>query len=125
MAKIVYTKPPLSIADQVGKLVARGLEGDPAEMARILEAVNYYRLSGYTYPFRDHTNDRYLPGTSIDLIWNLYTLDQHLRLLCFKAIDPANPWRNEIKTLFASHPEARPTHRMGAPAGWETTAFWN
>lgn len=311
MAKIVYTKPPLSIADQVGKLVARGLEGDPAQMMRILEAVNYYRLSGYTYPFRDHTNDRYLPGTSIDLIWNLYTFDQQLRLLCFKAIeafevflrkqlsyyhsitthdpfayvnvnapdpvkhgqflddirrsytgrdhqgrrvirskddfvihffntyqgdhlplwmmvevvsfgtlvtyyryylpqaeretlsntfgitpsifntwlsaiqelrnicahhgrlwnrrirskpdiapltrhprqllwhamtgipedrtfamlcvlnhciraiDPANPWRDEIKTLFAAHPEARPTHRMGAPAGWETTTFWN
>lgn len=87
MAKKIYDKPPLSIADQVGKLVVRGLEGDPAKMTRILESVNYYRLSGYTYPFRDHTNDHYRPGTSIDLIWNLYTFDQQLRLLCFKAIE--------------------------------------
>jgi abortive infection bacteriophage resistance protein len=87
MAKKIYDKPPLSIAEQVQKLLSRGLEGDPVKIERILSSINYYRLSGYTYPFRDHTNDHFQPGTSIDLIWDLYTFDQQLRLLCFKAIE--------------------------------------
>ena len=87
MAKKIYDKPPLPIAEQVEKLLSRGLVGDRVKIERILQYINYYRLSGYTYPFRDGTNDHFRPGTSIDLIWDLYTFDQQLRLLCFKAIE--------------------------------------
>jgi abortive infection bacteriophage resistance protein len=87
MAKKLYDKPPLSIAEQVKKLQSRGLSGDPVKIEQILHSVNYYRLSGYTYPFRDSATDHFRPGTTIDLIWDLYSFDQQLRLLCFKAIE--------------------------------------
>lgn len=40
-------------------------------------------------------------------------------------LDPGSAWHRDIQTLFAAHPEARPTRMMGAPADWETAALWN
>jgi abortive infection bacteriophage resistance protein len=94
-----YTKPPLTIDEQVGLLLSRGMAGDPVLMARRLTAVNYYRLSGYWYTFRN-PDDTLKPGTTFDLVWNTYVFDRHLRLLVMDAIE-----RIEIavRSLIAYH----------------------
>jgi len=49
--------------EQVKLLVARGMNvGDQAAAAEQLEKVNYYRLSGYWYPFRKLGTTRGDPG---------------------------------------------------------------
>jgi len=94
-----YVKPPLTVQDQVDLLRQRGMDGDPGLMAQRLTAVNYYRLSGYWYTFRN-PDDSFKPGTSIDLVWNTYVFDRHLRLLVMDAIE-----RIEIavRSLIAYH----------------------
>ena len=82
-----FTKPALTIDDQVALLRSRGMEGDPSRIARRLSVVNYYRLSGYWYPFRILENDHFRPGTHIDEVWNRYMFDRKLRLLVMDAIE--------------------------------------
>lgn len=81
-----YTKPPLTIAEQVALLQSRGMEGDPARIARRLTVVNYYRLSGYWYPFRN-PDESFYPGTHIEEVWSRYMFDRKLRLLVMDAIE--------------------------------------
>ena len=48
-----YTKPHLSLAQQLQLLVFRGMDvGDRARAERYLGQLGYYRLSGYWYPAR-------------------------------------------------------------------------
>jgi abortive infection bacteriophage resistance protein len=48
-----YTKPWLSVEQQLDRLAARGVElGDRERATALLRAVGYYRLTGYLYPFR-------------------------------------------------------------------------
>jgi len=83
-----YSKPPLSLDDQAALLLARGLSGDPDQIKRRLAAVNYYRLSGYSFPFRDPNDPaKFLPGTSFDEIWQRYVFDRLLRLLVMDAVE--------------------------------------
>lgn len=64
-----------------------------------LAMANYYRLSGYWYPFRAVENT-FRPGTAFEQIWRRYTFDRHLRLLVMDALE-----RIEItlRTQFAYH----------------------
>ena len=48
---IVYDKSSKSIDEQVELLLQTGMGGDAESIARRLTVVNYYRLSGYWYPF--------------------------------------------------------------------------
>ena len=49
-----YTKKWLSVGEQTEKRQTRGVEvQDPESCGRLLQAVGYYRLTGYLYPFRD------------------------------------------------------------------------
>ncbi len=89
-----YTKPPLTFEQQADHLIARGMRGDRDLMITRLKAVNYYRLSGYWYPFRkpDPTNpklriDEFHSGASFDTVWNRYVFDRRLRLLVMDAIE--------------------------------------
>jgi len=83
---VKYSKPPLTITGQVELLLERGMEGDSEVMVQRLTAVNYYRLSGYWYTFRN-PDDTFKPGTTFDLVWNTYVFDRHLRLLVMDAIE--------------------------------------
>ena len=47
-----YDKPPLSFEEQSDLLIKRGLVVDRAFLIERLKDVNYYRLSGYLYPYR-------------------------------------------------------------------------
>jgi len=94
-----YSKPPLTINKQVKLLLQRGMKGDPDLIAQRLTTVNYYRLSGYWYTFRN-PDDSFKPGTTFDLVWNTYLFDRQLRLLVMDAIE-----RIEIavRSLMAYH----------------------
>jgi len=81
-----YVKPPLNIEHQADLLLKRGLVGTKADVMARLEAVNYYRLSGYLYPFRQPDNNLF-PGTQLDLVWRRYCFDRRLRILIFDAIE--------------------------------------
>jgi len=89
-----YTKPPLSIADQIIKLQKRNLIiNDLPAASRYLSNISYYRLRAYTYSFQDndHPEQPFVGHVSMDDIMLLYTFDRKLRLLLFYAIE-----KNEI-----------------------------
>lgn len=83
----LYTKPPLSLEDQVAMLLRRGMQGDPERMKRKLAVVNYYRLSGYWFPFKSGQGEAFVPDTSFDVVWNRYCFDRKLRLHVLDAIE--------------------------------------
>ncbi|RKY04086.1 MAG: hypothetical protein DRP56_10520 [Planctomycetota bacterium] len=82
-----YIKPALTFQQQADQLIARGLEADQQELIEKLQAVNYYRLSGYWYPFKKPGDNDFKPGTTLKKVWRRYTFDRHLRLLVLDAIE--------------------------------------
>lgn len=92
--EIRFTKAFLSYDEQADRLIARGLQGDRATLINHLQAVSYYRLSGYWYPYRrsDPANvgvklDVFYPDATVTRIWNRYVFDRRLRLLVMDAIE--------------------------------------
>ena len=83
---MIYSKPALTFDQQVELLVSRGMTGDRDLMRTRLATVNYYRLSGYWYPFRN-PDDSFKAGTSFELVWSRYVFDRRLRLLVMDAIE--------------------------------------
>jgi len=83
-----YTKPALTIEDQVKLIQGRGLAiSDPARAVRWLNRVGYYRLSAYLLPFKTPGSDQFAPGATFDEVTDLYKFDAGLRLLVFQATD--------------------------------------
>lgn len=81
-----YSKPHLSFEKQACYLLSRGLVADKTKLTKRLKQVNYYRLSGYWYPFLN-SDDTFKPQTSVEIIWRRYTFDRELRLLLMDAIE--------------------------------------
>ncbi len=46
-----YDKEALSFEDQADKILGRYLVADKEKLIEYLKNVNYYRFSGYLYPF--------------------------------------------------------------------------
>ncbi len=86
-AVTLYTKPPLTLDDQVAQLQSRGMLGDPERMKRKLAVVNYYRLSGYWFPFKTGKGEELAEGTTFETIWKRYCFDRQLRLQVLDAIE--------------------------------------
>lgn len=95
-----YAKPARTFEDQADLLLQRGLLADKEDLVRRLKCVNYYRITGYLYPFRcclsrrmtrdiypETDADRFVPGTTLDHFWTRYTFDRRLRLLVFEATE--------------------------------------
>ena len=87
-----YNKPPLNYTDQVKLLESRGLNiGNKKRAERVLANVSYYRLSAYMLPYKvcNHgiVQDQFRPGTTFDMVYDLYKFDRKLRLLLFDAIE--------------------------------------
>lgn len=81
-----YTKPALSITDQIAILQQRGLViTEMATAERFLNNVSYFRFAAYLRIFEqpDHTF-RY--GTTIEQVAALYSFDVELRKLLFGAV---------------------------------------
>jgi abortive infection bacteriophage resistance protein len=81
-----YTKPPLTFEKQADLLLSRGLIADRGMLIERLTSVNYYRLTGYLFPFR-RQDDTFQPNTTLDLVWHRYVFDRQLRLLVLDAIE--------------------------------------
>lgn len=89
-----YTKPYLSLTEQLELLASRGMRiADPAAATRWLSVVGYYRLSGYWYPYRAlgepgfSRSDKFIDGTSFDQVIALYEFDRMLKLLLLEATE--------------------------------------
>lgn len=76
----------MSNEDLAALLLSRGLVADLDKLLRVLAAVGYYRLSGYLVPFKDKGTDNFIKGTTLDDVWNIYTLDRNLRLTAMDAL---------------------------------------
>ena len=87
---MLYSKPAVSIPDQITKLKARGLAfGDEAFAIHCLSNISYYRLRAYTYPFQDNTqpNHPFTVPVSFEQIIELYVVDRKLRSMVFDAME--------------------------------------
>lgn len=89
-----YGKPPLTFEKQCELLQNRGMIVDPALVVPRLQSVNYFRLSGYWYPYRaqDPKNsgtllDSFKADTNFTDVWNRYVFDRRLRLLVLDAVE--------------------------------------
>jgi hypothetical protein len=94
VVRMKYSKPPLSFESQADLLIARGLVAYRTKLISRLEVVNYYRLSGYLYPFRN------LDDSHHSRLWNrelgnkpeqykLFILTAGLKPVIFKITVPA------------------------------------
>ncbi|WP_026821159.1 Abi family protein [Arthrobacter castelli] len=98
---VEYTKPWLSLEQQVEQLASRGVDvGDRTRAVAVLKSVGYYRLTGYLYPFREseqyvddegRTRTRvlsgYRPGTSLDHAEAVIDFDRRLRMLVMDGVE--------------------------------------
>ncbi len=80
-------KPFLKISEQADLMIGRGCRGKKEEIEAKLRGVNYYRLSGYSFLFREPSGENFVSGTTIDKIWRLYLFDRQLRLLVLDAVE--------------------------------------
>lgn len=79
--------------EQVDILAQRGMDMGDRELAiQTLRRVNYYRLSGYWYPFRKQTSsgrqDDFYAGARFSDVVALYNFDARLRAATFSALMP-------------------------------------
>jgi len=95
-----YEKPHLSLDQQADKLIGRGMLGDREQIRGALVAVNYYRLSGYWFTFRQEDGQTFIEGTSFDDVWSRYVLDRQVRLLVMDAIERIEV---AVRTCLAYH----------------------
>ncbi len=89
---IPYTKPYLSLPDQLALLKGRGLQvTDDAKAEECLHRNGYYRLSAYWYPFREivagKRTDNFLKDSRFDDALSLYIFDKDLKLILLDAIE--------------------------------------
>lgn len=110
-----YTKPALSITDQLAQLQTRGMQFSNIPMAEhYLGHLNYYRLSAYWLPYEsNHTLHQFHPGTQFDNVINSYVFDRELRLLVLDAIErievSVRTQMTQALTLsYGSHPHLMP-----------------
>ena len=96
-----YSKPWLSVEDQIGRLAEHGLDvGDRKHAAQVLEAIGYYRLTGYLYPFRESEEyvdadgrskirvlGEFRPDTRLDHAEAIIDFDRDLRLLVLDGLE--------------------------------------
>ena len=88
----IYAKRAFTFEAQADQLLTRGLQADRAILITRLEAVSYYRLSGYLFPFRQpdasgECTDNFLPGTTLDSVWRRYNFDRRLRTLVLDVLE--------------------------------------
>lgn len=89
----MITKQWLSSADQLELLQSRNMFIDDEQKAlSYLERIGYYRLSGYSYSFRQfgangQRLDNFVDGTKFSDVIDLFVFDKRLRLLALDALE--------------------------------------
>jgi len=118
VTKLPYTKPPLTIKQQISQLQKRGMVfEDTTQAAHYLSQINYYRLTAYWLSFEsDHATHAFQPGTSFEQVLNLYIFDRELRLLVLDAIE-------RIEVSIRTQLSFQLGHRYGAHPHLKSTLF--
>jgi len=126
------SKPFMPIADQIELLASRGIDIPNVDFARQwLDAVGYYRLSGYWFVYRQSTDrsshlyDKFVPETTFEDVAALYEFDRKLRILILDGIERVevgfrskmshilgelNPLAHEDASLFRANKKWRTSH---------------
>lgn len=86
---MIYSKPALTIPEQIKKLQNRGLIINDIPLAEhYLINVGYYRLSGYWLSMQsDKVNHIFKPYSTFENVVSIYQFDRELRLLLFDIIE--------------------------------------
>ena len=86
---MVYSKPAISVSDQMDKLRSRGLSiPDTALAEHFLHNVSYYRLAGYWWTLQsDAKRHRFRRGSTFQQVVDRYNFDRELRLITFDMIE--------------------------------------
>lgn len=114
-------KPFHSLEEQAEKILSRNCKGEREFITEKLRYVNYYRLTGYLYPFRKRgeggiVEEEFVEGTAFERIWELYRFDRRLRLLLLDAIERieigirtciAYRWAESCANAGISNPQGR------------------
>ena len=88
MGPMHFSKPNLSVDDQISHLVAKNLDiPDPDRARRYLTNIGYYRLKAYAIPFYIPGTKSFQPDVRFDDILSLYIFDRKLRVLLLDALD--------------------------------------
>jgi len=89
MSKVPYSKPALTYTAQLQQLKERGLlVPNQAKALHLLEAVSYYRLSGYWYPLlADKEQHIFKADASFDTAFSIYKFDRELRMLVLRELE--------------------------------------
>lgn len=96
-----YAKPWLSVDEQIDRLEGHGIEiEDRGRAASVLQAVGYYRLTGYLYPFRESEQQvdeegntqirvlsQYRVGTTLRHAEDIIDFDRRLRMLVMDGVE--------------------------------------
>ena len=96
-----YAKPWLSVDEQIDRLAGHGIEiEDRDRAAAVLQAVGYYRLTGYLYPFRESEQfvdddgrarvqvlSDYRAGTTLRHAEDIIDFDRRLRMLVMDGVE--------------------------------------
>lgn len=100
--KVKFSKPPLTVDEQIRHLQERGLNiPDPAKAAHYLAHLNYYRLRAYWLPLEaDAKQHIFDDGAGFDTALDLYVFDRKLRLLLLDAIERIEV---SLRTQWAYH----------------------
>lgn len=89
MNRVPCTKTALLYADQLQQLKTRGLtiEDEPKAL-HLLEAISYYRMSGYWYPLlADKQTHQFKPNATFETAFSIYKFDRELRLLVLRELE--------------------------------------
>ena len=84
----MYTKKPLTIAEQIQLLQSRGLQIVPADDAEhILSNISYYRLADYWKPFQvSEDAPQFKKGSRFADVIALYNFDRKLRAILYDIV---------------------------------------
>ncbi|WP_321871958.1 Abi family protein [Paraburkholderia tropica] len=100
--KKAFTKKPESSQELVARILARGLVVTPEEKAELfgnLQAIGYYRLTGFCLPFQIKSKPnkgKFAAGTQLRSILALYQFDTELRALCGQALEKIEVYSRNV-----------------------------
>lgn len=100
MSKERYSKPALSLPEQVQHLQDRGLQADPEVLAQALRRMSYYRFSGYLWWFSTGPSEEVRSGTTLDEVLQLYDFDAALRTHVMSMSHSIEVW---LRAAFTNH----------------------
>ena len=110
-----FDKLATTVEEQAALLLSRGLVcEDPERLKLYLGTIGYYRLGAYWPPFENLPKEgvtrskKFIAGTHLDDILNIYIFDRKLRLLVMEALERIevnvrSRWTNRMTLEYGSH----------------------